>query len=82
MRTTVRLDDHLMRQVKNFAVRQGKTLTSVMEESLRQLLATRGKKKIAITNLVTVTGGTIAPGVDLDDTASLLDIMEQKDDPH
>lgn len=77
MRTTVRLDDALMAEVKQFAAMRQKTLTSVIEEALREKLAQRrrsGRSKPV--KLTTVGGNGLLPGIDLDDAASLLDIME------
>jgi len=82
MRTTIRIDDHLAREAKRIAVQTNQTLGAVVEEGLRILLAhrrTRGKK--AQSPLVTFRGGGLQPGIDLDDSASLLDVMERRDDP-
>ncbi len=37
-RTTVRIDEALLNEAKAFAARNGRTLNSVMEEALRQLM--------------------------------------------
>jgi hypothetical protein len=39
MRTTIRLDDDLLLEIKQLAARSGKTLTSVIEDALREMLA-------------------------------------------
>jgi hypothetical protein len=78
MRTTVRLDDNLLEQVKKEAARQGRTLTSLIDEALRQALAQsrqRTPKKRVRLPVSRESGGTL-PGVDLNDSASLLDVME------
>ena len=82
MRTTVRLDDHLLREAKQLAARSGRTLTAVIEDALRELLA-RSKKprKRSRVELPTFRGNGPLPGVDLDDGASLLDVMEKSRDP-
>lgn len=36
MRTTLDIDDHVLRQAKQLAAREGKTLTRVVEEALRE----------------------------------------------
>jgi hypothetical protein len=77
MRTTVRLDEHLLAQAKKHAVESGKTLTAVLEDALRESLARRkAHAKARPVRLRTVKGGGVRPGVDLDDSASLLDLME------
>jgi hypothetical protein len=37
-RTTVRIDETLLNEAKAFAARQGRSLNSVMEDALRQLM--------------------------------------------
>jgi hypothetical protein len=41
MRTTINLDDHLFREAKAVAAREGRTLTDLFEEGLRGALAAR-----------------------------------------
>ncbi len=78
MRTTLRVDDELLRRAKSLAARQGRSLTSVFEEALRQLLAEseRHEERTRVELPVSVASGGVLPGVDLDDTAALLDVME------
>jgi hypothetical protein len=80
MRTTIRLDDHLLAEVKLLAARSGKTMTSVIEDALREMLArqqaTQGRKP---TRLTTVSGHGLQPGIDLDDSAALLSMVEAFD---
>jgi hypothetical protein len=78
MRTTVRLDDGLLRQAKQLAKERDETLTALIEQGLRLLLARarpnpkRARVKLTVSR---ATGGTL-PGVNLDDSAGLLDLME------
>ena len=77
MRTTIRLDEDLLRQAKQRALEGGRTLTSLIEDSLRTTLSLKGaslKKQRA--KLPTFRSGGILPGVDLDHTAALYDIMD------
>jgi hypothetical protein len=76
MRTTVRLDEHLLQQAKQHAVASGMTLTAVLEQALRESLARRpAAGRLAPVRLKTFRGSGVRPGVDLDDSASLLDLM-------
>jgi hypothetical protein len=81
MRTTIRIDDQLLREVKQVAARSGKSLTAVIEDALRESVAKRreleNRKPVRLT---TFTGGGLQPGVDLDDSAGLLDLMEASRD--
>jgi hypothetical protein len=78
MRTTVRLDERLLERARSEAARRGATLTSLIEEGL-QLVLRRPKKPLK-QSIVTLpecrAGGGTLPGVDLNDSAALLDRME------
>ena len=78
MRTTVRLDDALLDRAKREAERRGETLTSLIERGLRLVLANPEKRphRRHVEIPVCREGGGTLPGVDLDDSAALLDIIE------
>jgi len=81
MRTTVRLDDDLVAEAKMFAVRQRRTLTSVIEEALRRLLQQSADSAEGGGDLpVSRRPGWVLPGVDLDDSAALHDVMDSAED--
>lgn len=65
-----------MHAAKRRAAERGTTLTQVMEEALRALLAARDDSTPAPFKLVTFGEGGLRPGVDLDDSAGLLDLVE------
>ena len=75
MRTTVRLDDALLRDAKAFAAKTGRTLTQVIEDSLRHALARRDASAVERPELPTFSG-RVRPGVNLDSMSELLDTME------
>lgn len=80
MRTTIRIDETLLQDAKHLAVRTGRSLTAVIEDALRQALARqREAAPRQPVELVTVEGQGLRPGVDLDDSASLLDLLEAPD---
>jgi hypothetical protein len=77
MRTTIRLDAALLRQAKRRAADTGRTLTALIEEGLRTILARRARATPpARPRLPTGGEGGLRPGVDLDNTASLHEIMD------
>ncbi len=84
MRTTVRLPDDLLAEAKKRAAERGTTLTQLFEEALREALARHreadspSRDRVCLT---TVDGSGLQPGVDLDDSAALLDVMEGGDGP-
>jgi hypothetical protein len=81
MRTTVRLDDALLSRARREAARRGVTLTSLIEQGLENVLASPmlKVKRQRVSLPVCRAGGGTMPGVDLDDSAALLDRMEGRD---
>jgi plasmid stability protein len=79
MRTTLQLDDDLMAEAKSYAARHHRTLTSVVEESLRQLLAEARKprERRPVTLPVSKRTGGFQPGVDIANSAALQDILDE-----
>jgi hypothetical protein len=78
MQTTLRMDDELLRKAKAVAAEEGESLTAFIEGALRQRLEAREHAADARRPPIPVASGSggLLPGVDLDDSASLLDIME------
>ncbi len=74
MRTTVRLDDDLLAEAKAHVAHSGCTLTAFFEDALRRALAEA--KQRPPPKLPTFRGDGLQPGVDLDDSAALLDLTE------
>ncbi len=81
MRTTIRIDDTLLAEVKRLAARTGRSLTVVVEDALREVLSRQADAAPRATvHLTTVGGQGLLPGVDLDDSAALLELMEHAHD--
>jgi hypothetical protein len=78
MRTTIRMDPELLRQAKQEALDTNRTLTAVIEEAVREALARRRSAALQTqrVRLPTDGHGGLLPGVNLDDNAGLLDLME------
>jgi len=79
MRTTIQIDDNLHDLARQHAIAKGKTFTALVEEALREKLlvrktAPKSRKRVT---LKTVGGNGVLPGVELDNNAALLDLMEQ-----
>ena len=69
-------------EVKRLAAEERTTLTAMLEQALRELLARRRERRErARVALPTFKGQGLQPGVDLDDTSALLDLMEGHDAP-
>jgi metal-responsive CopG/Arc/MetJ family transcriptional regulator len=79
MRTSIRLDDELLAEARELAARTGRTLSEVIEGALREALArhsdTEGKMRRV--GPASFAGKGLLPGVDLDNTASLIDVMDE-----
>lgn len=80
MRTTIRLDDALLEQARREAAQRGITLTALIEHGLRLALrrALPADQTRRVTLPVSRASGGLMPGIDLDDSAALLDRMEEK----
>jgi hypothetical protein len=78
MRTTIKIDDLLLAEAKTLAAGSGRTLNAVIEDALRADLARRRRSlpEHPAIRLPTFKGGHLLPGIDLDDSAALLDRME------
>lgn len=76
MRTTIRLDDDLLREAKTAAARTDRTLTRFIEDALRQALATIDSVPATEPYRVPTFSSGLRPGVDLDSNVDLLEVME------
>lgn len=76
MRTTVRLDDELLAAAKQRAAADHTTLTSLIEDSLRRTLALRPVASSKRWRVHPVGDAATLPGVDLDDSVALRDLMD------
>jgi hypothetical protein len=78
-RTTVRLDDALMDQVRREAEKRGETLTSLIELGLRLVLAQSSKpeprKRVELP--ISRHRSGVRPGVDLTNNVSMFEAEEE-----
>jgi len=84
MRTTINLPDSLIAQAKRMAIEKGTTLTEVIADALREALSrkkNRSKMEVPPMPVFTPPPGQegFQPGVDLDDSAALQDLMDEAD---
>jgi hypothetical protein len=76
MRTTIRINDDLLKRAKKRAADEGRSLTSLVEEGLVLMLSTTkaGRRKRIELPVSTATGGVL-PGVDLNRSSDLEEVM-------
>ena len=79
-RTTVRLPEDLLIRAKRKAAAEGRTLTSLIEDGLRLVLAGRSKvyEKKRIRLPVSKATGGLMPGIDISDSAALQEMDDQE----
>lgn len=76
MRTTVDVNDELLRAVKVYAAGERMTLKAAFERALRELLAGSAVPAANAPPIPVFGGQGVQPGVDLTDNAALRDIMD------
>jgi hypothetical protein len=77
MRTTLNLPDDLLARLKKLAAQSGTTVTALVQDALREKLGRRRSvQRAQRVELTTFGTGGLQPGVDLDDSAALLDVTE------
>ncbi len=80
MRTTLNLDDDLLRDAKRLAAARGTTLTALMEDALRihvrrvEKPESRKRRKLPTFG---VPGEGFMPGVDISNNAAVRDLMDE-----
>jgi hypothetical protein len=76
MRTTIRINDDLLKRAKKQAAEEGRTLTSLVEDGLTLVLSKPkiGRRKRVELPVSKATGGTL-PGVDLNRSSDLEELM-------
>lgn len=76
MRTTIYIQDDLLRLAKQEAAKSGITFTALVQDALRAALMRRKPTTTAEKiNLPTFRGRGVRPGINLDSNAELLDAM-------
>jgi hypothetical protein len=78
MKTTLVIDDQIMRRIKAEAARRGTTISELVEAALRRFLMPPTDKPAALPPLPVFHGG--APLVDLDDREALYEILDAERD--
>lgn len=74
-RTTLAIDDAILREIKKRAAAEGRTAQAVVNDLLRQALGVSGKARKHFTLKLQGWRATEQPGVDILDRDKLFDLM-------
>jgi len=78
MKTTVEISEPLMRDARKAAEREGRTLRSLLEEGLREVLAGRERKRKFRLRDGSFRGKGLQPGVDLSDWETIRSLIYEE----
>lgn len=76
VRTTIDLNDTLLRRAKQRAAREGTTLREVFEDALRRYLSGPSAARSGYRLKWRAESGQLLPGVRIEDRDALFDIMD------
>jgi hypothetical protein len=76
VRTTVSIDDDVLRDAKGRAAAEGRTLGELITDALRERLSRRSRRARGRYRAVTSGEGGPRPGVDITNNAGLRDLMD------
>ena len=79
MRTTIQMDPHLLKAAKKYAAEHRRTLTSVIEDAIREVLARAKTSRPAVTLPISKVGGGFQPGIDPRRMADIYDMWDLED---
>lgn len=76
MRTTIRIKDDLLKRAKKRATDEGRTLTSLVEDGLTLILTSpKASRRKRVELPVSKASGGVLPGVDLNRSSDLEEVM-------
>jgi len=77
MRTTIRIDDELYREVKARAARSGRTVAAVLEDAVRRGLAPSERQPGGRYRVRATGKEGLQPGVDISSNAAVAEVMDE-----
>jgi hypothetical protein len=83
MSAKLEIDETLLSEAEQVAIRRGQSLSAFVEQALRDALPPHrsGSRRRKRVDLPTFRGRGLRPGVNLDDSAALLELMESSHAP-
>lgn len=81
MRTTLTIDSQVLAEFKRRAAESHRTISGLIEDALREHLSReRDQAATKALDFPIVSGGGVAPGVDLSSNAALADFVDEADE--
>ncbi len=77
MRTTIRIDDDLLRMLKERSAQTGRPVGALIEDAVRAALLRDQEGVAHLRPLPTYGGSGVLPGVDVSSASALLDEMDR-----
>jgi predicted transcriptional regulator len=78
MKTTLRIDDEVLKDLKVLAAGTGRSMTGLIEDAVRTMVRQRKRARAPKAfRLATFKGRGRRPGVDIDDTSALMDLTSR-----
>jgi plasmid stability protein len=77
VRTTIRIDDELYREVKQKAARSGRTVAAVLEDAVRRGLNPSEHRAVGRYTIRPTGSGGVRPGVDLSSNAAVAEAIDE-----
>ncbi len=77
VRTTIRIDDELYREVKQKAARSGRTVAAVLEDAVRRGLHPPTQTAGGPYTIRPTGSGGLRPGVDLSSNAAVAEVIDE-----
>ena len=78
MRTTIRINDDLLKRAKKKATEEGRTLTSLIEDALALVVAKpKASRRSRVELPVSKASGGVLPGIDLNRSSDLEEVMSE-----
>jgi hypothetical protein len=78
VKTTLNLDERLLARAKALALREGTTLTAIVEQALQARLAPRSRRGSSGEFTLPTVKGTAPPHVDVADREALFDLLDDE----
>ncbi len=77
VRTTIRIDEDLYREIKARAARSGRTVAAVLQDAVRRGLAADTRPQAGPYRVEPFGQGGLRPGVDLSSSAELAELQDE-----